>query len=86
MNIMALRDEVFAKLTERAAPLFGMKPEEMTEEMRFEEDLKAKSVHYSQITTFLEDAFDAEVPYMNFRRQKTLGEATDYVVDILERE
>lgn len=83
---MALRDDVYAKLTERAAPLFGKKPEELTEDMRFVEDLNAKSVHYSQITTYLEDAFDAEVPYMNFRRQKTIGEAVDYVVDLLERE
>ena len=75
-----------AKLIERAAPLFGKKPEEMTEDLRFVEDLSAKSVHYSQITTYLEDAFDVEIPYMNFRRQKTLGEAVDFVTDIIESE
>ena len=83
---MALRDDVYAKLVERAAPLFGKAPEELTEDKRFVEDFNAKSVHYSQITTYLEDAFDVEVPYMNFRRQKTIGEAVDYVVDIIERE
>ena len=83
---MSTREEVKAKLIERAAPLFGKKPEEMTEDLRFVEDLSAKSVHYSQITTFLEDAFDVEIPYMNFRRRKTLGEAIDFVTDIIEAE
>ena len=83
---MALRDDIYEKMVERAAPLFGKQPEEMNESLRFVEDLNAKSVHYSQITTYLEDEFDAEIPYMNFRRQKTIGEAVDYVLDILERE
>lgn len=83
---MAVRDEIFQKMVERAAPLFGKKPEEMTEDMAFVEDLSAKSVHYSQITTYLEDAFDVEIPYMTFRRKKTLGEAADYVAELLENE
>ncbi|WP_242958699.1 hypothetical protein [Flavonifractor sp. An112] len=48
------------------------------------EDLNAKSVHYSQITTFLEDEFDVEIPYMTFRRKKTIGEAIEYVYDLVE--
>lgn len=83
---MALRDDIFEKMVERAAPIFGKTPEEMTKELRFAEDLNAKSVHYSQITTYLEDAFDVEIPYMNFRRKKTLGEAADYVAELLENE
>jgi hypothetical protein len=31
-----------------------------------------------------EDEFDIEVPYINFKRCKTLGEAADYVVELLE--
>lgn len=73
-------------MIERAAPLFGKQLEEMNEGMTFVEDLNAKSVHYSQITTYLEDYFDVEIPYMPFRRNKTIGEAVDYVLDILERE
>ena len=83
---MSTREEVKAKLIERAAPLFGKQADEMTEELLFVEDLKAKSVHYSQITTYLEDEFDVEIPYMNFRRQKTIGEAIDFVTDIIESE
>ena len=81
---MNQRDEVYAMLVERGAPLFGKTKEEMNEDLRFVEDLNAKSVHYSQITTFLEDKFDVEIPYMNFRRKKTIGEAVDYVCELLE--
>lgn len=81
---MGLREEIKEKLIERAAPLFGKEAEEITEEMKFVEDLKAKSVHFSQITTYLEDEFDVEIPYMKFRRKKTLGEAIDYVLELIE--
>jgi acyl carrier protein len=80
---MSLREDVYQKLVERAAPLFGIKPENMTEGLRFDEDLKAKSVHISQITTFMEDAFDIEIPYMTFRRKATIGEAVDYVLKLI---
>lgn len=83
---MSQRDEVLAKIIERGSTLFGKKPEEMTEDLRFTEDLNAKSTNISQITTFLEDEFDIEVPYMQFRRKKTLGEAADYVAELLENE
>jgi len=83
---MALRDDIKEKLIERGAPLFGKQPEEITEEMKFVEDLNAKSVHYSQITTYLEDEFDVEIPYMTFRRKATIGEAVDYVLDLVENE
>lgn len=83
---METRQEVLAKLVERAAPLFGKKPEEMSEDLKFVDDLKAKSVHYSQITTYLEDEFDIEIPYMTFRRKQTIGEAVDYVTELIENE
>lgn len=83
---MSTRDLIKEKLIERGAPLFGKKPEEITEEMKFVADLNAKSVHYSQITTYLEDEFDVEIPYMTFRRKETIGEAIDYVLDLVENE
>jgi len=83
---MNQRNEIISKIIERGAPLFGLKPGEINENMRFNEDLNAKSVHISQITTFLEDAYDIEVPYMQFRRKKTIGEAADYICDLLENE
>ena len=80
---MGLRQEIYEKLVERAAPLFGKTPEDLTENLRFAEDLEAKSVHFSQITTFLEDHFDIEIPYITFRRNATVGEAVDYVKSLI---
>ena len=83
---MEQRAEVIAKIIERGAPLWGKSPEELNEDTRFAEDVNAKSVHISQITTYLEDEFDLEVPYMQFRRKKTIGEAADYVCELLDNE
>ncbi|MDK2808424.1 MAG: Phosphopantetheine attachment site [Clostridiales bacterium] len=83
---MSTREQIKQKLIERGAPLFGKNPEEITEDMKFVEDLAAKSVHYSQITTYLEDEFDVEIPYMTFRRKATIGEAVDYVLELVENE
>ena len=76
---MSIRQEIYEKLVERAAPLFGMKQEDFSDATRFE-DCKAKSTHISQITTYLEDEFDIEIPFMSFRRQATVGEAVNYVL------
>lgn len=81
---MALRDEVLEKLYERVSVIFGKDPSELSEEMSLSGDLGAKSVNFSQITTFLEDEFDVEVPYMKFRRKDTLGATADYVVELCE--
>ncbi|MEX1377228.1 MAG: phosphopantetheine-binding protein [Eubacteriales bacterium] len=78
-----MREEILGKIIERAAKLFGMDASEITEDTTFEE-CKAKSAHISQITTYLEDEYDVEVPFMGFRKQKTFGEAADFVEDIVE--
>ena len=55
---------------------------DVTPETTFAEH-NTKSTQVSQITTYLEDEFDCEVPYMQFKRNKTVGEATDFVADLL---
>ena len=77
------RQEVFDALCTRASQLFGKDPSEFTEDTVFA-DLGIKSVQVSQITTYLEDELDIEVPYMKFRRCATFGEAGDFVVDLLD--
>lgn len=78
-----MREEILEKMIERAAPLFGMDKASITEDTTFAQ-CNAKSAHISQITTFLEDEYDMEIPFMNFRRQKTFGEAADFVLDLIE--
>lgn len=78
-----MRDEILNKIIERGAYIWGKDTSELNAETTFA-DMNAKSGHISQITTVLEDAFDIEVPYMGFKRCKTLGEAADFVADLLE--
>lgn len=77
------KQQVMKVMGERAASLFGGSPSDYGEDTTFE-SLGIKSVQYSQLTTYLEDEFDIEVPFMKFRRKKTFGEAADYVVELLD--
>jgi acyl carrier protein len=81
---MGLRDEILEKMIERASEIFGKDPSEITEDTSFEDDLKAKSVNYVQIISVLEDEFDTEINFMAFRRNKTFGDAADFVEELVE--
>ncbi len=78
-----MREKVLEKIIERACSIWNTEPSAMSEETVFA-DMNPKSAHYSQMTTFLEDEFDVEVSYMNFKRCRTFGEAADYIVELLE--
>lgn len=79
---MEQKERVIQKIIERACVLFSRKPEELDVNTRFLEDLGAKSGNVSQMTTFLEDEFDVEIAFMEFRRKKTIGEAAEYVTEL----
>ena len=76
------RQEVWNALTTRASQLFGKDASEFEEGTKFA-DLGIKSV-VSQLTTYLEDELDIEVPFMKFRRCETFGEVTDFVCELLD--
>jgi len=76
---MALKDEILEKIIQRASELFKKDTGELNADTRFVEDLKAKSVNLVQIIAVLEDEFDVEVNFMEFRRKKTIGEAAEFV-------
>jgi acyl carrier protein len=80
---MALQDEILEKIIQRASEIFKKDPSELSGDTAFVEDLKAKSVNYVQIITIVADTFDVEIPFMEFRRKKTLGEAAAYVAELL---
>lgn len=76
-----MKEQVLEKIIERAAQIWNADPDTLNENTEFAQ-FNPKSAHYSQMTTFLEDAFDMEVPYMNFKRCRTFGEAADYVAGL----
>ena len=81
---MESREEVLAALIARIADVFGIPESDITESTRFKEDLAAKSTQITQITVHMEDLIDAEVPYMQFNRKATVGEAADYLFSLCE--
>lgn len=78
-----MSDEIFAKIAEKCAYLWGVDASTITADTTFEEH-NTKSVMISQITTYLEDEYDCEVPYMQFKRNKTVGEAAEFVAELIE--
>jgi acyl carrier protein len=79
---MGLRDEILGKIIQRAAEIFKKDPGELSANTSFVEDLKAKSVNLVQIIAILEDAYDVQINFMEFRRKKTLGEAAEFVAQL----
>ncbi len=58
--------------------------DELSDSTELIADLGAKSVNLVRIIAALEDEFDLEIPFMEFRRKKSIGEAIDYVVQLYE--
>ena len=81
---MDQKKEIVQKIIARVSEIFGKQESELGESTRFVEDLGAKSGNLTQITTFLEDEFDIEIPFMEFRRKATVGEAAGYILSLIE--
>ena len=79
-----MKDEILEKLIQRAAEVFKKDANELNGDTRFKEDLNAKSANIVQVTTFLEDEFDVEIPYMEFKRKATFDEAAEYIEILIE--
>ncbi|MCL2376471.1 MAG: acyl carrier protein [Defluviitaleaceae bacterium] len=79
---MSVREEAVMKIAQRLSATLGKDMSELSADTKFA-DLGLKSANVSQMTTFLEDAFDVEVPYMDFMRKKTIQEAADFIAELL---
>lgn len=78
-----MKKEILDKIIERAAEIWRVDASSLSADTQFA-DMNPKSVHYSQMTTYLEDAFDVEVPYMTFKRCKSFDEAAEFIADLLD--
>ena len=76
---MSIREEVIEALCKKAADIFGVDAAALGPDTRFEEDLHAKSVNIVQFSAVLEDIYEVEVPFMEFKKKATFGEAADYI-------
>jgi acyl carrier protein len=79
---MEIREEIVALLADKAAKMFHRDKSEFGPGTRFDDDLATKSVQFVQFTAALEDEYEIEVPFMEFRRKATFAEAADYVAEL----
>jgi acyl carrier protein len=82
--VSSIRDEVSSAMYAAVSAAMGTPVEELKEDTELIADLGAKSVNFVRIIAALEDEFDMEIPFMEFRRKKTIREAVDYVVQLHE--
>jgi acyl carrier protein len=77
-----MKDEILALIIDKLVSLYKTDASQYSAETRFAEDLKAKSVDMVKIIGVLEDEYGVDINFMEFRRQKTLGEAADYIAGL----
>ena len=80
----AIRDQVSLTMYSAVSATMGVAVEELSDSTELIADLGAKSVNFVRIIATLEDEFELEIPFMEFRRKKTIGEAIDFVVQLHE--
>ncbi len=80
---MSFKEEVIRLLAKKAEDLFNIPASSLGTETSFKEDLGCKSADIVKFTLMLEDEYDIEVPFMAFNRNKTFGEAANYMAELL---
>lgn len=78
---MEERTNIYEAIVNRLTAMVG--PGEYTEDTVYA-DLGLKSVNYSSMITVLEDEFDVEIPFMEFRRKATVGTSVDFIVSLID--
>lgn len=80
----SFRDQVSAAMYAAVSATMNKPVEELSDSIEFIADLGAKSVNLVRIIGALEDEFELEIPFMEFRRKRSIGEAIDYIVQLYE--
>jgi acyl carrier protein len=79
-----MKEEVRDLIIERLAVVFNIDASELSGDTHFQNDLKAKSAQMVKVTTFLEDEYDVEIPYMEFKRKVTVDQAAEFIELLVE--
>ncbi|MCI8941091.1 MAG: acyl carrier protein [Dorea sp.] len=69
----------FEKLREIIADVMSIEPDEITEDVSFENDLGADSLDLFQIVMGIEDAFDIEIETEEAEKIVTVGDAVEQI-------
>jgi len=82
--VPSVKEQVSSTMYAAISTAMNKPAEELSDSSELIADLGAKSVNFVRIISALEDEFDLEIPFMEFRRKKTIGEAIDYIVQLYE--
>lgn len=77
------RKQVLEGFTEVAVKLLDVKPEKVTDEARFDEDLGVDSLGLVEFVMEVEDRFDVKIPEEELEGITTVGQAADLVMQKL---
>lgn len=80
----SLRENVSSTMYAAISATMNKPVDELSDSTEIIADLGAKSVNFVRIISALEDEFELEIPFMEFRRKKSIGEAIDYIVQLYE--
>ena len=80
----SFKDQVRSTMCSAISATMNKPVEELTDGTELIADLGAKSVNFVRIIAALEEEFELEIPFMEFRRKKTIGEAIHYIVQLSE--
>ncbi len=73
------------KITEIIVEQLGVKPEEVTPEASFVDDLGADSLDTVELVMALEEEFGIEVPDEDAEKLTTVGDASKYIEEKLKK-
>ena len=78
-------DDIEKEIKKIVALEFKKNENELSRDIRFLEDLFAKSIQIVEMCALMEMKFDIEIPLSEVRENKTIGQAIDYIVAKLEQ-
>jgi len=81
---MSIRDEIRQTLFSAVSENLKVPLSSLDDGTELIKDLGAKSADFVRIIGDLEDTYEFALPFMEFRRKKTLGDCVDFAVSVFE--
>jgi acyl carrier protein len=72
-------DKTLAALAEILEEVAGVKPEDVTPEKSFVDDLDVDSLSMVEVAMAVEEKFNAKIPDEELSKLKTVGDAVDFI-------
>ncbi len=74
-----MSNDIFERVKKVTVEELGVKPEEVTMEASFTDDLGADSLDVVELVMAFEDEFEIDIPDEEVGEIKTVGNAVDYI-------